>query len=259
MLREVDLIAAEDTRRSRQLLAHYDIATPVTSYHEHNERSKGEVLLRELVTGRSVALVADAGTPCISDPGYRLVRAARERGIEVVSVPGPSAVIAALAVSGLPCSPYFFHGFFPRKRGHAEKLLSHIQTLAGAHVFFEAPTRLAATLRLIGTVLPEAEVCVARELTKMFEEVRSGTAAQLAERFSVSPLRGECVIVLHAGGGPAAAPILPPEELRARVEQVMAEQRLSRREAVQRVATELNLPRRTVYSAAVSKSHDPSR
>lgn len=248
VLREVDLIAAEDTRRSKKLLSHYDIKTPLTSYHDHNETAKAEVLLGELDGGRNVALMADAGTPCVSDPGYRVVRAAHERGIRVASVPGPSALVAALAVSGLPSDRFTFHGFFPRKQGDANKVLVRIAGSGGTHLFFEAPRRLVRTLDRIATAISEAEVCVTRELTKMFEEVFVGSPREVCEHFAAAPVRGECVVILHTS---AHAEVVPTAaELLDRVDAAMESEGLSRRDAIRRVAAELNLPRKQVYAAA---------
>ena len=193
VLREVDLIASEDTRHSRRLLDHYGITSSLTSYHEHNEALKTGMLLSVLEAGRDVALISDAGTPCISDPGYRIVRAARERGIAVVSVPGPSALAAALSVSGLPTDRVTFHGFFPRRAGQADEVVKLIETLGGTHVFFESPHRLVGSLETMAARLPKAQACVARELTKVFEEVQLSTPKELAEKFAESGVKGECV------------------------------------------------------------------
>ena len=250
ILREVDLIAAEDTRHSRPLLDHYGIAKPMTSYHEHNESAKTELLIRKLESGCSVALISDAGTPCISDPGYRLVQAARQRGIPVVAVPGPSAIMAALSVGGLPTDRFAFHGFFPRKRQQAESVLRQIAGWGGTHIFFESPSRLLTTLRIMDHILPDAEVAVARELTKMFEEVITGTAGGVAGRLAASGVKGECVLLLHMGKVETVGGHLTPEQLHERVLAIMKGENLSKRDAVRRVAEELHLPRNQVYEAA---------
>jgi 16S rRNA (cytidine1402-2'-O)-methyltransferase len=251
VLREVDLIASEDTRHSRRLLDHYGIATPLTSYHEHNEAQKAEELLALLEQGRNVALITDAGTPGVSDPGYRVVRGARERGLRVAAVPGPSALVAALSVSGLPTDRFAFHGFFPRKEGQANEALDRIKASGGTHVFFESPHRLAKTLQQVAARMPEAEVAVARELTKVYEEVMTGPAAELAERVAaLDGVRGECVLMLHTSDETAPAEAWTDDALRARVERAMAEEGLSRRDAVRKVAADLGLPRNAVYAAA---------
>ena len=250
VLREVDLIAAEDTRHSRILLQHFDITTPLTSYHEHNEAAKTETLITELQRGKNVAVISDAGTPAISDPGTRIVRAAHAHGIEVLAVPGPSSPIAALSASGLPATPYTFHGFFPRKRSQATAALKQALAFGGAHVFLESPQRLEETLHTIAEALPHAEVCVAREMTKMFESISVGPAPDIAERFAQTRVRGECVIVAYApacGDNPVDT---SPEHLQSLVEKAMKRDGLSRRDAIRHVAAELNIPRNLVYAAA---------
>lgn len=252
VLAEADVIASEDTRHSRRLLDHYGIRTPLTSYHEHNEAEKAQTLLRELEQGRNVALITDAGTPCISDPGYRVVRAARQGGFEVVAVPGPSALAAALSVSGLPTDRFTFHGFFPRKRSHVEEMLGEIAARGGTHVFFESPHRLGDTLAALAEGLPNAETAVARELTKIHEEVAFGPPGDVAGYFAGEPVRGECVLIVHAQARDAARD-WAPEEIRARVDAAVEAEGLSRRDAVRKVAAELNLPRNAVYEAATAK------
>ncbi|MBE0598163.1 MAG: 16S rRNA (cytidine(1402)-2'-O)-methyltransferase, partial [Desulfuromonadales bacterium] len=205
LLKEVDLVAAEDTRHSRKLFAHFGITTPLTSYFAHNEREKGEKLLATLREGKAVALISDAGTPAISDPGYLLVRRCREEGIAVTPIPGPSALIAALAASGLPTERFAFEGFLPpRSKPRREALLA----LAGETrtlLFYEAPHRLAATLADIGTEMgTEREVVVARELTKLHEEFFRGTAAEAARHFGQARVRGEIVLLVAPAAADAA-------------------------------------------------------
>ena len=251
VLRSVDLIAAEDTRHSKRLLTHLGIGTPLTSYHEHNEVAKSETLVATLVEGKSVALITDAGTPCISDPGYRLVRAAQDAGISVVSIPGPSAVLAALSVSGLPTDRFTYHGFFPRKRQAAADALLDISRVAGTHVFFEAPNRLSATLIAIAaSVPPGTEACVARELTKIHEEIRRDTPEVLAAYYTAHPPRGECAIMLHIPARKADENAPAPEQIREMVESLMEDEDLSRRDAIRKLSTDLRLPRNAVYAAA---------
>ena len=198
ILREVDLIACEDTRRTRGLLSRHDIHVPVTSYFEHNKLRKGDTLLRALAAGRSVALVTDAGTPGISDPGFLLVRQAREAGLTVVPLPGPSAVVTALSAAGVPADRFVFDGFLPVKPGRRLHRLEALRALDTTVVCYESPHRLLATLEAIGRVWGEAEVVVARELTKQFEEIVRGTPAALRERFGTGPVRGEITLVIPA-------------------------------------------------------------
>jgi 16S rRNA (cytidine1402-2'-O)-methyltransferase len=201
ILKEVSLVACEDTRRTRGLLSHFDIHVPVTSYFEHNKLAKGEAIVRMLGEGKSVALVTDAGTPGISDPGFLLVRAARELGIAVVPVPGPSAVVAALSAAGMPADRFVFDGFLPVKPGRRVNRLKALRALELTAVCYESPHRILASLEAIATVFGDQEIVVARELTKQFEEIVRGPAAALRARFAAAPVRGEFTLVL-----PAATP-----------------------------------------------------
>ncbi len=196
VLREVDLIACEDTRRTRALLSHFDIHAPVTSYFEHNKLAKGEALVGALAEGRSVALVTDAGTPGISDPGFLLVRAAREVGIAVVPVPGPSAVIAALSAAGVPADRFVFDGFLPVKPGRRLHRLERLRSLEMTIVCYESPHRILASLEAVGQVFGDVDVVVARELTKQFEEIVRGTPERLHEHLARARVRGEFTLVI---------------------------------------------------------------
>lgn len=196
VLREVDLIACEDTRRTRGLLSHFGIHGPVTSYFEGNKLTKGQALVRTLTEGQSVALVTDAGTPGISDPGFLLVRAARDAGIAVVPVPGPSAVIAALSAAGIPADRYVFDGFLPVKPGRRLHRLEALRALEMTIVCYESPHRILASLEAAGRVFGDVEIVVARELTKQFEEIVRGTPARLREYFARSQVRGEFTVVI---------------------------------------------------------------
>jgi len=205
-LRAADVVACEDTRHTKVLLDRHGIAVPLMSCHEHNERARAVELAARIRAGAVVALVSDAGTPLVSDPGYAVVRECLKEGLAVEVLPGPSAVITALVASGLPAERWLFVGFLPRKRSELEDLLAGApETL----VAFESPRRLAATLALLAARDPERPVAVCRELTKLHEEVRRGSAAELAgaygpERTSAGPLRGEVVLVL--GAAPAGEP-----------------------------------------------------
>jgi 16S rRNA (cytidine1402-2'-O)-methyltransferase len=202
----VDVVACEDTRRTRGLLTHFDIHTPTVSYYEHNKLARGPQLLRQLAEGRSVALVTDAGTPGISDPGFLLVREARAAGIPVVPVPGPSAVATALSAAGLPADRFVFDGFLPFKPGRRLNRLRALQALETTIVLYESPHRIVATLGAIGEVFGEIPVVVARELTKQFEEIIAATPSQHLERLAAGPIRGEFTLVL-----PATAPGEDPD------------------------------------------------
>ncbi len=211
MLREVDLIACEDTRRTRALLSHFNIHTPTVSYFEHNKLARGPQILRRLADGASVALVTDAGTPGISDPGFLLVRDARAAGIDVVPVPGPSAVAAALSAAGVPADRFVFDGFLPVKPGKRVNRLKALRELETTIVVYESPHRIVAALEAIGEVFGDTEVVVARELTKQFEEIVRATPAAHLERLRANPPRGEFVVVIPAvAGGPRHGPPDPP-------------------------------------------------
>ena len=198
VLRSVDLVLAEDTRHSRHLLEVHGIETPMLSYHEHNEARATEAAMARLREGRDVALISDAGTPLVSDPGARLVRAAAEAGIPVVPIPGPSALLAALVSSAVSSDRFTFFGFLARKGREREDALRELSSLGHTAVLYEAPNRVAATLaELAEHGSGDRHVVVARELTKQFEEIRRGTVAALAAYYDGSPPRGEVVIVLE--------------------------------------------------------------
>lgn len=197
ILKDVDLIACEDTRHTHKLLQHYGIDTKTVSYHEHNEQQRTPQLVDQLKRGSDIAVVSDAGTPSISDPGFRLVRAAIENDVPVVPVPGPSAVISALIAAGLPTDEFFFAGFLP-SRSHARRTrLSELRAVPGTLIFYEAPHRLAATLKDAYEILGEREAAVARELTKLHEEIKRGRLSELSSHFEDGDkARGEIVILI---------------------------------------------------------------
>jgi 16S rRNA (cytidine1402-2'-O)-methyltransferase len=196
VLKEVDVIACEDTRRTRALLAHFDIHTPTVSYFEHNKLTRGPQLLRQLAEGRSVALVTDAGTPGISDPGFMLVRDARAAGIPVVPVPGPAAVAAILSAAGVPADRFVFEGFLPIKPGRRVNRLTALRELDTTIVLYESPHRILATLEAIAGVFGEREIVVGRELTKQFEEIVRASAAAHHARLTAAGVRGEFTVVI---------------------------------------------------------------
>lgn len=210
VLRGVDLIAAEDTRHSRQLLAHHGVSTPLTAYHEHSSAEVTARLCARLREGSAIALVSDAGTPLVSDPGYRLVRAAQDAGVRVVPVPGACAAVAALSASGLPCDQFLFVGFLPARAAARESRLAQLATQTATLVFYEAPHRLRATLAALREVLGgEREAALARELSKAFETVRRGTLAQLCTWVDEDPdqSRGEIVLLVAGAHDTPTAPL----------------------------------------------------
>ncbi|MDD4356880.1 MAG: 16S rRNA (cytidine(1402)-2'-O)-methyltransferase, partial [Smithellaceae bacterium] len=196
VLKEVDLIAAEDTRHSRILLSAYDIRTPLVSLHEHNERERSALMISKIVNGMSIAYVSDAGTPCVSDPGYHLAAAALENGIRVVPIPGPSAVIAALSVSGFPADQFLFYGFLPPKSNRRRLFLESIRDEEQTLIFYESPARIADTMQEIHEVLGDRQAVVARELTKVYEEIRRGKVSDIAAGMSGSKARGEFTSII---------------------------------------------------------------
>lgn len=195
VLKSVDLIACEDTRRTRILCQRYQITTPLSSYYEHNKLVKGEYFLRLLNEGKHIALVSDAGTPGISDPGFNLIRSALEAGIKVVSIPGPTALISALSISGLATDKFFFEGFLPAKAGARRKRLQWLKDLGTTVVAYESPHRIVKTLRDMSDILGKRRVVLVREVTKKFEEALRGDAESLFDRLNTSKPKGEFVIV----------------------------------------------------------------
>jgi 16S rRNA (cytidine1402-2'-O)-methyltransferase len=243
LLGEADLIACEDTRQTRKLLDHYGIHKPTVSYHEHNEAERAPELAERLLGGATVALVSDAGMPLISDPGYRLVRAAIENGIRVEPVPGPSAALAALAASGLPTHAFYFGGFLPSKPGQRESALEALADQLVTLIFYEAPHRLLESLEAIEQVLGPRPVVVARELTKMHEEFLRGSAGEIrAELAARDSVKGE--ITLLIGKAVAPAPVDTPVE-----EAVETLQRagLPRMDAIKQVARQRGVSKREIY------------
>jgi 16S rRNA (cytidine1402-2'-O)-methyltransferase len=196
ILREADLIAAEDTRHASVLLKHHGINRPLLSLHEHNEAQRAEELAKRLAAGENIALLTDAGTPGISDPGFRVVRACLERGLEFTVLPGPSSILPALVGSGLPLHEFYFGGFLPVKSGRRKNVLEEALDRRETSIFFESPHRIAKSLAVLAELAPDRQVCVARELSKKFEEYWRGPAAELSDRAEKSPPRGEICLLI---------------------------------------------------------------
>ncbi|HEY6969737.1 MAG TPA: 16S rRNA (cytidine(1402)-2'-O)-methyltransferase [Candidatus Angelobacter sp.] len=246
VLKEADLIACEDTRQTRKLLDHYGIEKPMVSYHEHNEMERARELAAKLEAGAIVAQVSDAGMPGISDPGYRLVKLAVERGIPVIPVPGASAVIAALAASGLPTDAFEFRGFLPAKAGQRRTALEQMRGLEHTVVFYEAPHRIAETMEDILQILGgRRPVVIARELTKLHEEFIRGMAMDVLENVRGRELKGE--ITLLIGKAETAEPAASGLDLRSQVEQVMRKQKLDEKSALKFLAKELGVSKSELY------------
>lgn len=198
VLKSVDLIAAEDTRHSGNLLRHFEIRKPLVSYHEHNEAMRTAELATRLTNGENIALISDAGMPGISDPGARLIRACIERGLDYTIIPGPSSILTALVGSGFPLEQFFYGGFLPPKSGGRERELRAAAERAVTTVVFESPHKINKTLAACAEIMPERMLCVARELTKKFEEFRRGTAAELLGHYEAHPAKGEITLVIAA-------------------------------------------------------------
>jgi 16S rRNA (cytidine1402-2'-O)-methyltransferase len=252
ILGDVDLIAAEDTRHSLKLLNHFGISKPLTSYFDHNQQFKGERILNALRQGKSVALISDAGTPCISDPGYQLVRDAVAEKIPVIPVPGACAAIAALSASGLPTDAFTFAGFPPSRQGKRRTFLAGMTALPGTLVLYEAPHRLLDTLGDIREVLGERQVIVARELTKLYEEHIRGSASEVISTVSQGVVRGE-VVILIAPGDPAPRESEPLGDVLRRL---MADGTLSIKDIAKQAAVLAGVSRSEAYAEALRLRND---
>lgn len=252
-LAAADAVLAEDTRTSKTLLAHYGIATPLLPYHEHNAAQMRPKVLARLREGGKLALISDAGTPLVSDPGYKLVAEIVAAGLPVTGIPGPSAVLAALVLAGLPTDRFFFEGFLPPKAAARRGRLTELAAIPGTLVFFESPRRLAEMLADAAAVLGERPAAVARELTKFHETVRRGTLAELAAHYDAEEeARGEIVVIIGPPGAETltAADDVIDERLKAALATV------SLKEAVAQVAAQTGQPRRKVYARALELTRE---
>lgn len=252
ILRDADLIACEDTRITRRLLSHYGVDTPTTAYHDHNAPAALPRLIKRLQKGEIVALVSDAGTPLISDPGYRLVQAAIAEGIPVTTAPGPVAAIAALTLAGLPTDSFLFAGFLPPKQAARRQRLEALAAVPAALIFYESPRRVPATLAEMADCWGERPAALVREITKIYEEVRRGSLGELAAAFAEEgPPRGEVVLVV---GPPAPQASLDDGQIDALLAQTLAS--MSLRDAVDHVVAASGRPRRDVYRRALALAAD---
>ncbi|MDI6816219.1 MAG: 16S rRNA (cytidine(1402)-2'-O)-methyltransferase [Actinomycetota bacterium] len=247
ILKEADYIAAEDTRHTRKLLSYYDIHTRLTSYHEHNEAAKAGELIALMESGAKVALVSDAGMPGISDPGHKLIKRCIDRGIAVEAVPGASALITALVISGLPTDSFVFQGFMPRKQGERVKLLAELTGQERTVILFESPRRLKTTLQEIAEVDADRDVVIARELTKKFEQVLRGTAGEMLELLDATDIRGE-VVLLIAPPKEKRPRIWAADDLRSAVVKLMDEG-TPKKQAILEVTKDLGVGKRLVYES----------
>jgi 16S rRNA (cytidine1402-2'-O)-methyltransferase len=251
ILKEVDLIAAEDTRHTRHLLDKYSIESQLTSYHDHNKEEKAPVLVARLLEGKNIALVSDAGTPGISDPGYFLINLAIDQKIPVVPIPGPTAAIAALSISGLPTDNFLFEGFLPPKQLARMKRL---QALAGEKrtlIFYEAPHKIIKTVGDMLEVLGDRRAVVTRELTKIHEETIRGTLSEILKRLAEGTIKGEFTIILH---GASDSPLKQDIDTAQYLKNLMIHRGLSKKEAITAAARELGLPKKEVYRESLKIS-----
>lgn len=247
-LKEVDLIAAEDTRHSRKLLSHFGIATRMTPYHDHNEQLKTDYLIELLQSGQNVAIITDAGTPCIADPGYRVVQAAVAAGIRAIPIPGASALAAAVSASGLPSDRFNFEGFLPPKQGRRRTRLAELKNDSRMLIFYEAPHRLAATLEDMYTVFHSRQAVIARELTKIHEEFRSGSLEELAGHYSGHQVKGEIVIMVAPPAETGQVAVPDASQL---LRTLLFDENLSLKDAVFQASLRTGISRSTLYDMAL--------
>jgi len=259
ILKEVDLIACEDTRHTQKLLNHYNISKALVSYHEHNELTRSPELLIQLEQGAKIALVSDAGMPLISDPGYRLVTLCVRHKIPVVPVPGPSAMLAALAAAGLSNEEFLFLGFLPQRSGERRRMLEHLRIEERTMIFYEAPHRVAESVADAQEILGDRPACIAREVTKLHEEFLRGKLSQLAESLAERPARGEITLIVgppepSASTGQAES----TQSLSDRVDELIRQAKLDRKEALKLAAKERGLTRRAAYEQLVESKAKPN-
>ena len=250
ILKEADCIAAEDTRNTKKRCNHFEIHTPLISYHEHNRQQSGEAILERLRGGSRVALVSDAGMPAISDPGYELVQACIEEEIPVVALPGANAALTALIASGIAPQPFYFYGFLNRSRKEKKKELEELRKKDGALIFYESPHRLKETLALLHEYLGDRPVVLARELTKRFEEYIRGTISEALEWASSQEVRGEFVLVVEGSNEVEEEAVWWKDvSLKEHVDHYVDAEGLKPNDAIKQVAKERNIPKREVYQA----------
>src|SRR5690625_15838 len=247
VLEKVDLIAAEDTRHTRRLLNHYNIKNSLTSYHEHNEREKGEKLIEKLKEGKNIALVSDAGMPGISDPGEKLIRLAIEADIKVVVLPGPTAAITALVASGLATDKFAFEGFLSSRKGDRRKELEKIKNEERALIFYESPYRLLDSLKDMLNILGDRQVAIARELTKLYEEFFRGQLSQAIKKFQADQIRGEFVIVVEGTSKEEKDIVIDIEKKLKKY----LDKGYTKKDSIRLVAEKYGLPRNQVYKESL--------
>ncbi len=248
MLKEVDLIAAEDTRHTRHLLDRYEIETPLTSYHDHNKEDKAPVLVARMLEGKNVALVSDAGTPGISDPGYFLINLAVDQKIPVFPIPGATAAIAALSISGLPTDSFVFEGFLPAKHTARRKRLQELAGEKRTIIFYEAPHKIIKTTEDLIEVFGDRRAVITRELTKIHEEAIRGTLSEILKHVQQGSIKGEFTIIVH---GASAEPQKQDIDTAQYLKNLMIHRGLTKKDAITAAAEELGLPKKKVYKESL--------
>jgi 16S rRNA (cytidine1402-2'-O)-methyltransferase len=257
ILKEADQIACEDTRHTQKLLSHYNIHKPLVSYHEHNEMTRAPELVLALEQGAKIALVSDAGTPLVSDPGHRLVSLCLRHQISIVPIPGPSALLASLSASGLPNEEFLFVGFLPARTGERRRALERLRIEDRTIILYEAPHRIAECVADAREVLGDRAACLAREVTKIHEEFRRGKLSQLSTSLQETPARGEITLLIGPEApGDARTQANSTQSLADRVEELIRQAKLDRKEALKLAAKERGLTRRAAYDEIVSARGD---
>jgi 16S rRNA (cytidine1402-2'-O)-methyltransferase len=258
ILKEADQIACEDTRHTQKLLTHYDIHKPLVSYHEHNEMTRAPELLIALEQGAKIALVSDAGMPLVSDPGHRLVALCLRHKIPVVPIPGPSALLAALSASGLPNEEFLFVGFLPARSGERHRALEHLRIEDRTIILYEAPHRIAECVADAIEILGDRRACLAREVTKLHEEFLRGKLSDISVSLEERPARGEITLLIApADASEAGIHVDSAQSLAARVEELMHQAKLDRKEALKLAAKERGMTRRAAYDQLISQREQP--
>jgi len=254
ILKEVDQIACEDTRHTQKLLTHFDIHRPLVSYHEHNELTRAPELVLAMEQGASIALVSDAGMPLVSDPGHRLVSLCIRHHISVVPIPGPSALLTALSASGLPNEEFVFLGFLPARTGERQRALERLRIEDRTLIFYEAPHRIAETVAAALEILGDRPACLAREVTKLHEEFRRGKLSGIRESLEAYPAKGEITLLIGAPEpGEAGARFDTAQSLAARVDELIHQAKLDRREALKLAAKERGITKRDAYKQLLNE------
>jgi 16S rRNA (cytidine1402-2'-O)-methyltransferase len=249
VMKEADIIAAEDTRHTKIMLNYFQISTPLISLHEHNEKEKSALIIEKINAGKDIVYVTDAGTPCISDPGYFLTSKAHDENIKVIPVPGPSAVIAALSVSGFPADSFVFCGFLPARQNDRKKYLQKLNNEERTIVFYESPMRIMASLNDLRHIMGNREIVLAREITKKFEEIKRGDISAIIDELTGRKIKGEITIIIK--GEKVAATLLSDEEIKQKITEIKKINNLSLRDAVSAVANDTGVSKKRVYEIGI--------